>query len=153
LPFSCTQHVLNGYMLRFSLILVILLLICFFLNMSSIHYAVAPDHTGAPQYPCPQVKPSNRTAPEKKDMEAAQKKRRENIQADIEKWITDTDRLAERMATDYGHTPRYFLDKLFFRQTGQHTKTNAWNAFISQKALEVNASTSYRYCFHSHNTL
>ena len=119
--------------------------------MSSIHYTAAPDHTGAPQYPRSQGIPSKRTAPEKKDIEAAQKKRRENIRADIDKWVADTDMLAERMATDYGHTPRYYLDRLFFRQSGQHTKTNAWNAFISQKALEVNSSEPYR-CFHSHNT-
>ena len=111
--------------------------------MSSIHYAIAPDHTGTPQYPHSQGKPSKQTAPEKKNMEVVQKKQCENIQADIEKWVADMDKLAERMAADYGHIPRHYLDKLFFRQTGQHTKTNVWNAFISQKALEVNTGKPY----------
>ena len=99
--------------------------------MSDILYATFPDHAGAPQYPRLQGKPSKLTKAEKKDLEATSKKRWDDIQADLDKWLAYTEKFAEQMAIDHGHTACVYLDAMFFRQTNPHNKTNAWNAFIS----------------------
>src|ERR1700723_1418332 len=103
--------------------------------MSDIHFGTFPDHARAPQYPRPPGKVSVLTTVEKKDLATRCRERWEGVQAALDKWLADTNATATQMAEKFGLKPRHYLDMMFFRQSGQHTKTNAWNAFISQKAL------------------
>jgi hypothetical protein len=110
--------------------------------MSQIVYATYPSTEPLPQFPRVQFQRKS-TAAEKKSRALTNTERQQRIQEDVENWYKETLKLADRMSEEYGHGQRHYLDMLFYRGTTRKNKVNTWNAFLSQKAIEVNAGMPY----------
>jgi hypothetical protein len=93
-----------------------------------------------------------RTRAHKQLSPAERKRRREATQLNttaldtaIEEWFQLTLTTAQELGKRFSHRPRWILDKMFYR--GAHikkkNKTNAWNAWASQKCQELNAGECF----------
>ncbi|KAF8200637.1 hypothetical protein K438DRAFT_1582710, partial [Mycena galopus ATCC 62051] len=80
------------------------------------------------------------TAEQQKEKRDTRNNKQEKIDAAVQKWMEDTNELANRLAEEFDMKPRYFLD-IFF-QGGAHMinhqeAINPYNAFKNKKAAEV----------------
>lgn len=85
--------------------------------------------------------------PYQQQKENAEKRhaKQDDINNAVNEWFTYTLGKANELAERFDKKPQYFLD-IFFqggaRMVNHHSKTSAYNAFISLKAKEVNAGIS-----------
>ncbi|KAJ7301257.1 hypothetical protein DFH08DRAFT_724488 [Mycena albidolilacea] len=84
--------------------------------------------------------PAPRTAEQLKEKRDARAEKQSRIEAYVQKWMEDTNQLAQTMATEFDMEPRYFLD-IFF-QGGAHMVNhqdviNPYNAFRGLKSIEL----------------
>jgi hypothetical protein len=85
-------------------------------------------------------KPAPRTAEQLKEKRDARAEKQSRIEAYVQKWMEDTNQLAQTMAMEFDMEPRYFLD-IFF-QGGAHMVNhqdviNPYNAFRGLKSIEL----------------
>jgi hypothetical protein len=85
-------------------------------------------------------KPTPRTTEQLKEKQQARNDRQTRIDACVQKWMEDTNKLAHTMGTEFDMEPRYFLD-IFF-QGGAHMinhqeAVNPYNAFRGLKSIEL----------------
>lgn len=95
----------------------------------------------APRIRKPQPARPPLTTEQREDKLRAHKEREARINAKVQEWVSYTLNLAEELGNEFEKKPRYFLD-LFFqsgaRLVRSKTKVNAFNAFKSLKAEEIN---------------
>jgi hypothetical protein len=97
------------------------------------------------QCKAPTRKPAPLTTEEKKEKQKIREATNTAIAADVDEWFSYTMSKVKELAEKHHKKPRYFQD-IFF-SGGAHMiherGANAWNAFVSMKADEVNSGTSY----------
>ncbi|KAK7049561.1 hypothetical protein VNI00_005592 [Paramarasmius palmivorus] len=80
------------------------------------------------------------TAAEKQRRSEAASEKREEIRQAVDTWLVDILGHAQTLADRFKKKPRYFLNMLFqnnIRMSKKQTKTNSFNAWKSEKALEL----------------
>lgn len=80
------------------------------------------------------------TPEERKAKEDDAKDRKAKIDQDLTAWFTETRTKADELAIRHNKKARYFLDAFFqggARMLHQREKPNPYNAFLHQKALEL----------------
>lgn len=81
------------------------------------------------------------TEEQKEDAAEQRRTKREEMNLEIQKWEEDTHARAAQLGERFGFKPRYFLDLHYSggaRLVKQREGTNAFNAFKSMKAEEIN---------------
>lgn len=88
--------------------------------------------------------PRNKAAPLTTEQRTEKREARAQTQAaideEVHKWFSATMAKANELSEKFNKKPRYFLD-LFFQGGARLVNvrgTSAWNAFMSQKAEEIN---------------
>ncbi|KAK7036536.1 hypothetical protein VNI00_011733 [Paramarasmius palmivorus] len=80
------------------------------------------------------------TAAEKQRRSEAASEKRDEIRQAVDAWLEDIVGHAQTLADRFKKKPRYFLNMLFqnnIRMSKKQTKTNSFNAWKSEKALEL----------------
>lgn len=96
--------------------------------------------TSSRRWQAPQNRPAPLTADQRAEKKEAQSQTQAAINNEVNDWFAATVTKANELGERFNKKPCYFLE-LFF-QGGAHLVnargTNAWNAFMSKKADEVN---------------
>jgi hypothetical protein len=93
----------------------------------------------------PTTKAAPLTAEQRKEKRQAHNEATNAITTDVDEWFSSTMAKAEELAEKYHKKPRYFLDMFFHggARLVHERSTNAWNAFLSKKAEELNEGMSF----------
>ncbi|KAK6980889.1 hypothetical protein R3P38DRAFT_3334080 [Favolaschia claudopus] len=103
-------------------------------------YTTIAQASAPPRRPDAPKKTAPLTTEQQKEKRDARNEKQAQIDAEVLKWMQETNELANKLADRFDLKPRYFLD-IFF-QGGAHminhqTTTNPYNAFKSVKATEA----------------